>query len=312
VIQSTEMQIQTLTESAARDRDRKLMFERQLADELGREAPESAATAPVGGAESGETAAATGGSLTQQLESARTALRQQELRLKPEHPDIIRLKAAIARLEKKIAEDAAQPAPVAVVSIRPADVARRNRVQELRNEIENLDRQLTRKDSEEKRLRGLVASYQTRVEAIPARESELTELMRDYNTLQQQYQTLLSKREESKIAANLERNQIGEQFRILDPARMPEKPATPNRVAIEAVGTFAGFALGIGLVILLELADSTFKSEEDVVNALALPVMALVPRITHDRGRGRRRWWRAARASAVVGAIAGLVGATFS
>jgi len=314
VIQSTEMQIQTLTESAARDRDRKLMFERQLADEMARETPELPIVARPPGSDAGDATTTASGSLSQQLEAARQVLRQLEVRLTPEHPDIIRQKGAIARLEKKVAEEAAQPLP-STPSVRPLDVARHNRIQDLKNEIENLDRQLARKDAEEKRLRGVVGSYQTRVEAIPARESELTELMRDYNTLQQQYQTLLSKREESKIAANLERNQIGEQFRILDPARMPEKPATPNRVAIEAVGTFAGFALGLALVVLLELADATFKSEEDVVNALSLPVMALVPRISNsrDRGRSRRRWWKfAARASAIVGAAAHLAAALFS
>ena len=50
------------------------------------------------------------------------------------------------------------------------------------------------------------------------------ELTRDYSTLQAAYTSLLMKREDSMIAANLERRQIGEQFRILDPASRPEKP----------------------------------------------------------------------------------------
>ena len=56
---------------------------------------------------------------------------------------------------------------------------------------------------------------------MPKRESELVELTRDYTTLQTTYQSLLAKREESKIAANLERRNIGEQFKVLDPARVP-------------------------------------------------------------------------------------------
>ena len=58
----------------------------------------------------------------------------------------------------------------------------------------------------------------------PTRESELVELTRDYATLQGLYSSLLAKKEESKIAANLERRQIGEQFKLLDPARLPERP----------------------------------------------------------------------------------------
>ena len=62
----------------------------------------------------------------------------------------------------------------------------------------------------------MLASYDVRLEAAPKLESELTELMRDYDTLQGQYRTLLQKSEESKIAVNLERRQIGEQFKIID------------------------------------------------------------------------------------------------
>ena len=65
----------------------------------------------------------------------------------------------------------------------------------------------------------MMAGYQASVDAVPTRESELIELTRDYETLQSIYTSLLSKREDSKIAANLERRQIGEQFKILDPAR---------------------------------------------------------------------------------------------
>ena len=51
----------------------------------------------------------------------------------------------------------------------------------------------------------VLASYQAKVDAAPARESELVELTRDYTTLQQTYQSLLARRQDSKIAANLER-----------------------------------------------------------------------------------------------------------
>ena len=71
---------------------------------------------------------------------------------------------------------------------------------------------------------------------VPARETELAELTRDYTTLQQIYSDLLAKNEESKVAANLERRQIGEQFKLLDPARLPEKPISPNRLMINLIG----------------------------------------------------------------------------
>ena len=56
------------------------------------------------------------------------------------------------------------------------------------------------------------------------RESELVELTRDYSTMQAAYTNLLVKREDAMLAANLERRQIGEQFKLLDTASMPERP----------------------------------------------------------------------------------------
>ena len=87
------------------------------------------------------------------------------------------------------------------------------------------------KQAEEKRLRGLMADYQGRVEATAERESELTSLMRDYDTLRKTYDGLLAKQEDSKVAANLERGQIGEQFRTLDPRAASREADQPEPAA---------------------------------------------------------------------------------
>jgi outer membrane lipoprotein SlyB len=90
-----------------------------------------------------------------------------------------------------------------------------------------------------------MAQYQARVDAAPTRESELVALTRDYDTLQKVYTNLLAKKEDSKVAANLERRQAGEQFRVLDPARLPERPFSPNRMRMNLMGAVAGLAVGL-------------------------------------------------------------------
>jgi hypothetical protein len=66
-------------------------------------------------------------------------------------------------------------------------------------ELEMLDRQLAVKQAEEKRLRGVMANYQARVEATAGRESEMTTLLREYETSRKNYQNLLSKQSDSKV-----------------------------------------------------------------------------------------------------------------
>jgi succinoglycan biosynthesis transport protein ExoP len=102
---------------------------------------------------------------------------------------------------------------------------------------------------------------------------------------------LLSKRESSKVAANLERRQIGEQFRVLDPARRPERPISPNRPFIALVGMGIGLAVGLALVALREIRDKTIRTEQQAVQSLGLPVLATVPRMRNSIDRRRRLRW---------------------
>jgi len=136
-------------------------------------------------------------------------------------------------------------------------------------------------------VRAEMALYQSRFDAAPIREAELIELMRDYDTIQDIYRGLLAKREDSKIAANLEKRQVGQQFRVLDPARVPERPFKPNRLTINLAGVMFGLLLGLGITALLEYLDTTLKTEDDVRMVLNLPVIATIP-VLADRSESPR------------------------
>jgi uncharacterized protein involved in exopolysaccharide biosynthesis len=69
-----------------------------------------------------------------------------------------------------------------------------------------------------------------------------------YEVLQETYKALLTKSQESRMAANLERRQIGEQFKILDPARLPKQPVGPSRLTMNVMGGLAGFGLALAFV----------------------------------------------------------------
>jgi polysaccharide chain length determinant protein (PEP-CTERM system associated) len=285
-LQNTQMQIQSVLDSLNRDRDRKLVLEQLLSDR------EPVIEPPAQPAAAG-TAAPMTGTAAQQLDQARRALAALGLRLKPDHPDIRRLQRTIADLEARVAlevENAPADAAAAPIVADPREAARLARFRELSLELESVTRQIALKEGEERRLRDAAAAYQARIDAVPSRESELAELTRDYETMQKVYQDLLAKKQDSQVAANLERRQIGEQFKVLDVARLPEKPFSPNRLLINAGGVGAGLALGLGLVFLFEYRDRSFRSQGDVAAVLGLPVMATVPQMsTADERRRRRR-----------------------
>jgi polysaccharide chain length determinant protein (PEP-CTERM system associated) len=278
-IQNAQMQLQSLSEGMNRDRERRLLLERQLADieanDVIVQVPAASGAAPVLAASTAE-----------QLEAA-IALRTGLLvRYKPDHPDVAAASRRVQELQTKLAEER-KNAPLAPGDVpKPtstAEVLRQNRLRNLQASIEDVDRELANKRASEQRLRTLMAGYQASVDAAPARESELTELMRDYETLQNIYRTLLAKHEDSRVSASVERQQIGEQFKILDPARVPERPFSPNRLRLQLIGSVLGLGLGLVVIGFLEFRDATFKTEEDIVRLLQLPVIALIPMMSSER-----------------------------
>jgi len=104
-------------------------------------------------------------------------------------------------------------------------------------------------------------------------------LTRGYQTALDSYNELQKKRDDSAMATDLERKQQGEQFRVLDPANLPDKPSFPNRPLFAGGGLAGGLALGIGLALLIEMQNTSMRTERDVEFALRLPVLAIVPAI---------------------------------
>jgi polysaccharide chain length determinant protein (PEP-CTERM system associated) len=294
-IQNTQLRIQAHMESLARDRDRKLMLERLYSDAevdlMAAQAARGALPPPPG--RPGEAPVAM--SASQHLAAARDALAKLLLRLTPEHPDVVRVRRDIAELEARVAQEtpaeksaegeplATQPPPT------PETAARRERLRQTRAEIDSLARQIAFKEEEEKRLRETLTVYQRRIEEIPGVESEWIALTRDYKTQQETYENLLAKSEQSKVAVELERRQVSQQFRVLDPARPPVRPTGVNRMEVNALGTLAGLMLGVALAALLEFRDRTFHSAQDIQDVLQLPIIAHVPLVLLEGDRVRQR-----------------------
>jgi len=288
-LHNLEMQLQALTESLNRDRDHRLVVERQVADAESPDAiPPPPPPAPT--PQLGPDGLPVGASAAQQLEAAQATLQGMQTRLTPQHPDILRMKRVITELQKKAdAEALAQPVSKAGPVVSPLERLRKNRLADMKAEIEKIDKQIAAKLETEQRIHKAMSDYQKRIEAAAGRQSELTELTRDYQTLQTTYQSLLGKKEDSKVAANLERRQIGEQFKILDPARLPERPTSPNRPQLQSMGLAAGAGFGLALMVLIEYLDKTLKSEADVTAALNLLVLATVPILPDIGSRLARR-----------------------
>jgi len=81
------------------------------------------------------------------------------------------------------------------------------------------------------------------------------------------------------MATSLERQQRSEQFRVLDPANLPDKPSFPNRTKFALGGVAGGLFCGFGLALLLGFRDTSMRTERDVELSLQLPVLCIIPSI---------------------------------
>jgi polysaccharide chain length determinant protein (PEP-CTERM system associated) len=301
-LQSTQLQVQSVVESIARDRDRKMLLERML-----REAESAAVpTEPVAVAPAVGSTMPVAATPEQQLASARALLANLQLKYRDDHPDVIRTKRVIETLVPQVngAESGSPP----VSAMTSAQLQRRERLTQMAADIESLDRQIAFRTGEEKRLRTEIAEYQSRVEAVPGLESEWISLTRDYDTQQLAYKELLTKSGAAKVAVDLEEQQIGEHFRIVDPATVPVRPLPSIRAQVNAAGLALGLIFGLAIAALLEVMDSSYRSDADVMDVWSMPVLANIPYVETDRER-RRRHVRAV-ALAGIGTI-GAVGAGY-
>ncbi|HWO27274.1 MAG TPA: Wzz/FepE/Etk N-terminal domain-containing protein [Candidatus Acidoferrum sp.] len=216
--------------------------------------------------------------LEQQLIALQAYLTKLQSSYTDDYPDVIKAKNDIAVLQKKIADSdgpnkAGAPNKGLKTSTEPAQI------QQLRAQLHNDDLMIAAKTKEQEQIRKQIDLYQARVQSSPAVEQQYKELTRGYQTALDSYNDLQKKLTDSQQAVNLERKQEGEQFVVLDPANLPDKPTFPNRPMFALGGLAGGLGLGLGIAFLLEMKDSSFKTERDVEFALHLPVLAMVPEI---------------------------------
>jgi capsular polysaccharide biosynthesis protein len=96
------------------------------------------------------------------------------------------------------------------------------------------------------------------------------------------YQSLLQKKIEAQMAGSLERKQQGEQFKILDPARLPATPIKPDRNKILLIGSVIGLVAGLGLAWFRESLDRSFHTVSDLEDYLGVPVLATIPNLKEE------------------------------
>ncbi|MEJ0005128.1 MAG: hypothetical protein WDM77_01735 [Steroidobacteraceae bacterium] len=223
--------------------------------------------------------------LARKLSEARTSLAVAAQKYSADHPDVIRLRREVDVLEAQLK---------ATPATSTADVEREHpdnpayvQVQsELNAVVSGREADLRRRDELKTKLYGL----NRRVSGSPDVEKQYREIVRDLEAAQFKYGEILSKQSEAQIAVNLETEQKGEKFSMIEPPQPPEQPVFPNRYLILASGLVLSLGAAIAALLGSEALDTSVRGPKDVRRLLQVAPIAAIPiMVTQDeRTRSRR------------------------
>ena len=141
---------------------------------------------------------------------------------------------------------------------------------------------------------------------MPAGKNSLMDLQREREMNKKIYEELLATLGKSEVSTQVEVQDKAGAFRILDPAIVPTKPVSPNMSKMILLGILAGIAAGIGIIIVLDMLDSSIRSV-DMIKKLGLPVLAVIPTMQTvqeiSRTKKKDRWLYTATGAYLAGLV---------
>lgn len=225
-----------------------------------------------------------------------------------DNPEVARYQAQINELELRLAEllTSLKEAHPAVVEIRNRIETRKSLMEKAAQQttteqrrltnprytalLEKLDQaniQMVTAAKNRDRLIEKKAECEERVKEYPVLQKELDKLMEEDRELRNMRERYRADRENARIAQASERTR--ERFVIEDLARKPTSPDGSTKQKLALLGLVAGTGLGIGLAVLRDQMDTSFKNVQDVASFLNVPIVGTIPAITTAAERAREK-----------------------
>jgi capsular polysaccharide biosynthesis protein len=160
---------------------------------------------------------------------------------------------------------------------------------QLRGELSANEFQIKSERAKIKRLEEQVELYQSRLNSTPVREQQSAAVTRDYDQSRTYYEALLSKKLQSEMATNLEERKQGEQFRMIDPPSLPQRPYSPNRLALSMVGLAFGLTIGLAIALVLDFLSPRVTQDSELAEFIGSGYILSLPSLVTEQELARAR-----------------------
>lgn len=215
----------------------------------------------------------------EELEKLKLELAKQNSIYSENHPSVRALQRRIDVIEKNIPVGSAKP--VTAQSVMVAKV---------QAQIDTANARLKALDIEEASIRAKINQTEGLVMQSAQTEGTLGALLREYDNAKAAYVEIKAKQDSSKIAKNIEMENKGERFVLIEAPRLPEKSIKPNRLMIILAGFFGSIASAIGLAVLMEALDKRIRGVDVLASIMKIQPMATIPYITNKAELKRKKY----------------------
>jgi polysaccharide chain length determinant protein (PEP-CTERM system associated) len=169
----------------------------------------------------------------------------------------------------------------------------------LRGQVADLTRRIEGLQATNRALQEDMDKYDGIIERAPVRSAQFERLTSDLAQLRTNYNALTTRYQEALAGGRAQTGQGGQEFQVIDPAVPAEEPSAPNRRILLGLALVAALVLGVGVMLLLDRMDRSFKSVDELRAFTHVPVLGTIPRIVTRKAKTRRVVWSAVTAVGV-------------
>jgi polysaccharide chain length determinant protein (PEP-CTERM system associated) len=209
-------------------------------------------------------------------------MRQLLVRYTENYPEVLRLKAEIESLKKQKETTPHDATKDGKENVGEPEMSAMNPIyQQLKQTLLQTEAEIDALDARKRQLLSLSAKKETELRYVPEGKKVLGDLEKDRDSYKNIYEQMITKVGQSEVSKQMEIEDKTTTFRIVDPAILPTKPVSPNRVKMIFAGIFFGIFGGFAGIVAKENLSTTVKSVENL-KKLGVEVLAVIPRIFNE------------------------------
>ena len=229
--------------------------------------------------------------LDRQIQDLQNKISLMKQQYTDDYPNLQSARQELAFLQKQREDYAKQPVSDSITDSRVSRelLEARAAVQQIETELKANEIEKRNIEKEIQSVRNALATYENRLALIPASEKQYMDLVRQRDLAQQRFSDLQHRLDLAMASGDLERRKQGETLELIDNASLPDKPAKPKREQIVPIGAAVGLLVGLILVAVREIKDTSLKNLKDARLYTQLPILGSVPLLENDLVVQRRK-----------------------